>query len=78
MFSSKSKEPAKEPTVADLQAQVKSKDAEIAYLEAQIKKKDDEIMKLKAQKEIASMNNQGDTYTIESIKRYESVIESLN
>lgn len=36
-------------------------------------------MKLKAQKEISAMNQPGaDAYTIESIKRYEGVIESLN
>ena len=56
MFGNKKGEPAKEPTMDDLKAQVKSKDAEIAYLEAQMKKKDDEIMQLKAMKEVQSLN----------------------
>lgn len=71
--------------LVELQQDLKSKDAEIAYLEAQIRKKDDENIKLKAEKEmllIDSMNSQNakssGQLTIDSIKRYESVIESLN
>lgn len=70
----------------ELQQDLKSKDAEIAYLEAQIRKKDDENIKLKAEKEmlmIDSMNNQSSAKSsgqqnFDSIKRYESVIETLN
>ena len=66
----------------ELQDELRSKEAEITYLEAQMRKKDEENIKLKAEKEmlmIDSMNKNNvrssGELTVDSIKRYEAVIE---